>query len=477
MLKNFFAIAVCIFLQVSSFSTANALTQSEARTLALGGEAEALETAFQTLHETFVSGTLPRDAYVKAFSAFQTTHPTVSETTEKWLNDYPESAQAKAARGILLVHSANLIRGRMHPGELSEPARAKIAALAASAIPLLTQGLAAEPAHLPAARSLDLLGAITQQAALRVLAQELLWAHDDPDHALLAELRLIDLSWGSTPGRPESLCGIRTKKTTITRQQCVIIALAEQSDATPELWDRRRQTLSDGPEKLFPEAHFSQRFSIEHKDAFAFATTTRDFMTGDHAMMLAYTVGYEEVLKEFIEPVLAYDPFNPTWLSALHLVQSQTNLAAAWESMEKSMELGAHYPAIRFMRIGIMEAHEDLRWDVVDELKDAFAATGGHMDFVSRQSSRLVNPRDFMTHTRDGTERDDFPCIQLLFLERHKAWCKEVGADFQTGGDYTCEHGRVIERDRIINRLRVLAQCGQSVTWKDRMRYLLDLTE
>ena len=471
-------LAIALISQVFSIATvASALTLDEARKLALAGDVKAVERAFQAHQAKFETDAIARDVYVAAYHAFETTHPDVDKTTRQWLEAHPDSSQALAARGIQIAYRADLIRGAVHPDNLSEAALETISELADTAAPLLQSALKSKPNLLAAAGWLDLLGAISRRMELRVEAMALLRDHDDPDHALLAELRFIDLSWGTTAGAPEQICGLRTKNTSITRRQCVAIARLEQANAPLELWDEWNAQLRPGPTDLFPFAHYGALMEADPKAAFDFAKSWGR-LRGDYAQQLGYAVDFKRALDEFVVPALAYDPMNPHWrATAVNFHLQLGDINAAWLSMAEAMKLGSHHPRIRGLRIMMMEMHATERWKVADELMEAFTATGGSMVLVSWHLTRMLEPESHLTHNQDGSENAGFVCTRLLFLERHKAWCKKIGEHHKSGGDYTCAAGYADRRNKIVNALRIEASCGQAVTWKDRLRYLLDLTE
>ncbi|MEM1160084.1 MAG: hypothetical protein AAGJ28_04060 [Pseudomonadota bacterium] len=463
---------------IANISVAFALDLEGAKSLSLSKNITELEAAFDAHSAGYANGSINADDYAAPFRAFETTHPDVQNAVKEWREASSDSENALAAEGILITHRADLIRGEARPRDLPAAAKTKIATLADVAAPMLEKTLTRQPNHVAAARALNRLGAIAERPELRVKALDHLRRFDDPDRTLLSELLFADLSWRGSPGSPMQLCSIRTKSAPrISLQQCIVYAQAQLRDRTPAFAEEWRTELSKGPEDLFPEAHFHAKLIESPAAAHKFAIERGGIspMTG---LTLAYMFDAETVLEDFVRPALDYDPDNPNWLSVLYGIQFRTgDINGAWHTINRAMHLGEHHPTLRHVKIAIHEENEVLKWQIVDELRDAFAATGGDMNFVGRQIDRLLEPQKHLTHLQDGTPNDDFPCVQLLFLERHKAWCKVVGTDLEQGGDYTCDRGHAIERDKIINRNRIRAGCGQAVTWKDRLRYFLDLTE
>ena len=106
-LKNI-AIVIAVIISFCNPALASALNLNEARQLALVGDIDRIEEQFRLHQEDFDSGRIGAEAFKEPYKAFNSTHPKVYQTTQQWLDTYPTSASALAARekGVPLVNIA-----------------------------------------------------------------------------------------------------------------------------------------------------------------------------------------------------------------------------------------------------------------------------------------------------------------------------------------------------------------------------------
>jgi hypothetical protein len=458
-----------------------ALDLDEARELALAGDVDRIHEQFSEHQEDFDSGRIGAEQFKAPYKAFNTTHPKVYETTQSWLDAHPTSPSALAARGGQLVYRADLIRDQHTPGTLPKLALAKIVVLADQATPMLDAALATATNHLAAAHYLNLIGAITRRSDARLRARDVIRKHDDPDHALLAEIRFIDLSSREeNDGLGHQFCSSRVEKTpNIALRHCIASVALEQDNLQYTTARDAHAVLSTAPGALFPLAHATEKLYADPETAFTFMESMGG-VSWYLAQVLPHSLGPERVLEGLVRPRLEYDPLNPGWLVVLSTIRTmQNDPEAAFAEINRAMEFGEHNTRVRQVRLWLMGFHGDLRWTVTQEFKEAFEDTGGDILFVDGQVRNLLSPKEHMQFNENGSPNEDFPCVRLMYLEHHKAWCEaNPSADhFVFNGFNNCDGGVGAERNKVITETRLNAVCGQSVTWKDWFRYLLDLTE
>ena len=450
-----------------------ALDLIEARDLLLSGNTSRLASEFDRHQTSFDAAQIGRDDYMEPYYAFATTHPAMAATIQDWLETAPDSIQARSADGILLVHRANLLHGPQQPGHEPGVLRDKIAAVAEPASDALRSVLETRPDHLPSAYALDLLGAISGGPELRSYAHDLLMEHDDPLPVLLADLRFADFA--NWPADAHKFCRERTKQITdFTSGNCMTFAKFEHGRYATRGVGGLHSTLPSPPERLIAELEGGSMTVRKPAAAFEIIAGSRN-ASALQAMNLAYRLGPDRVLEAIVQPRLKYDPLNPQWLSVLGQIQYQKGRPSlAWQTIESSLELGAHDPFVRLARIKFMDANTDMRWNTTDELLDAFAATEGSMAIVTTFLNRIMSPPETMIYRGDGSVNPIFECVQLLFVERFIDWCEQNTDSSGKQPSHKCSGNSAVQMNALADRVRGGRTCGPDDGWRKRTTWLME---
>lgn len=450
-----------------------ALDVIAARDLLRSGDAAHLASKFDGHQSAYDAGQIDRNAYMDPYYAFATTHPAMAATIDAWLETAPDSIQARSAQGILLVHRANLLHGPQQPGHEPEVLRKEIAAIAGPASEALRAVLEARPDHLPSAYALDLLGAISGAPDLRSYAHGLLAEHDDPLPALLAELRFSDFA--NWPADAHKFCRERTKPIPdFTSGQCMAFAKFEHGRYATRGVGGLHSTLPSPPAELMAELEGGSMTVRKPAAAFEIIAGSRN-ASALQAMNLAYRLGPDKILEAIVQPRLEYDPLNPQWLSVLGQIQYQKGRPSlAWQTIESSLELGAHDPFVRLARIKFMDANTDMRWNTTDELLEAFAATEGSMAIVTTFLNRIMSPPETMIYRGDGSVNPIFECVQLLFVERFTDWCEQNTSASGKPPSHKCSGNSAVQMNALADRVRAGGTCGPDDGWRKRTTWLTE---
>lgn len=450
-----------------------ALDLSQARDALLNGDVERLSAEFEQHQATFDAGQINRDAYMDPYYAFATTEPTMEATIQAWLDASPADVQPRSASAIAQVHRSSLMHGPHQPEHVPAVLRDKIEIIAEPAAHELTAILDASPGHLPSAYALDLLGAVARKPQLRTFAQGLLAEHDDPLPVLLAELRFVEFdTW---PRDASKLCRERTKSIPdFTSGQCMAFAKVERGRFTSRGVSGMHSTLPSPPAEQIADLEGAKLAMRDPAAAFDIAVGSRN-VSASQVMNLAYRLGPDKPLEKIVQPRLKYDPLNPEWLSVLGLIQFQKGRPSlAWQTIESSLELGAHDPYVRLARIKFMGANQDMRWNTTDELLDAFSATEGSMKLVTTFVNRIMSPPETLIYRADGSVNPNFECVQLLFVERFRDWCTQGVDASGKPPSHKCTGNSAVQMNALADRIRAGDTCGPATGWRERAAWLVE---
>ena len=237
---------------------AEALSRDEAYVLARSGDIAATEAAFSAHQASFNAGDIGPGGYRSPYWVFKTTEPRVEATLGDWLDAYPDSPQAAAARAMQLSHIAHLVRGGRFASETPSAAMERFTGTAKEAFDLARGALDAEPRHLAAAYEVMTLAAFLGRRHDRDHAFQIIEKLDTPANVLLSGLRFNFSRWGGSPEATQRFCEERAPLVPdISVEECLALADYKQRDLYPERAAVAVALLSKGSEKHFLEQHLS----------------------------------------------------------------------------------------------------------------------------------------------------------------------------------------------------------------------------